>query len=143
MTLLITYSILEIPLFTCIWWCWVVRMLPLLNDNLEWLDEGCLDFFSIICLRVCFKFGKCKILSDSQNILENIIEITRCFENIYKKKLYQFFNWTNFVFMVCGQFPPRSGLKLEFVLLRLRKSQSAAWGSRFRTNFVKTRQSNM
>ena len=31
--------------------------------------------------------------------------------------LYQFFNWFNFAFMVCGWFPLRSGLKIEFVLL--------------------------
>ena len=32
--------------------------------------------------------------------------------------LYQFFNWFNFAFMVCSQFPTRNGLKLEFVLFK-------------------------
>ena len=35
--------------------------------------------------------------------------------------LYQFFNWFNFAFMVCGWFPLRSGLKIEFVLFKTEK----------------------
>ena len=39
--------------------------------------------------------------------------------------LYQFFNWFNFAFMVCSQFPPRNGLKLEFVLFEAERDNDA------------------
>ena len=46
--------------------------------------------------------------------------------------LYQFFNWFNFAFMVCSQFPPRNGLKLEFVLFEAERDNNAEGTSNLR-----------
>ena len=44
-----------------------------------------------------------------------------------KKLLYQFLNWFNFASMVCGWFPLRSGLKIEFVPFEAEKVMTC-WG---------------
>ena len=49
-------------------------------------------------------------------------------EKIWKteqKLLHQFFNGFNFALMICGQFPPRNGLKLEFVLFEAERDNDA------------------
>ena len=38
---------------------------------------------------------------------------------------HQSFNWFNSAFIVCGQFPPRNGLKLEFVLFEAERDNDA------------------
>ena len=45
-------------------------------------------------------------------------------ENFGKRNKFcyvSFFNWFNFALMVCGQFPLRSGLKIDFVLFEAEK----------------------